>query len=104
MCALCGAFGVGEHWTDGAGGEAGRATPFAERRARAAAANRVLGLYGLKLAEWGGRFTLASRTGKVAVVDHFGVLWPEAERLAGRACDPLDPEMIAAVERLDDRE
>ena len=101
MCALCGAFGVAEHWMDGAGGAAGRATASAERRARAAAANRVLGLYGLKLAEWGWRFSLTSRTGKMAVVDHFGVLWPEAERLAGRACDPLDPEVIAAVERLE---
>jgi len=34
------------------------------------------------------------------VVDHFGALWPAAERLAGRPCDPLDPEVIAAVEEM----
>ena len=98
MCALCGAFGVAEHWTDAAG--ANRLTPIAERRARAAAANAILGLFGLTLSEWGGRFTLTSRTGKTAVVDNFGALWPEAERLAGRLCDPLDPEVIAAIGRL----
>jgi hypothetical protein len=99
MCALCGAFGVTEHWTDAAGAQAGGTTPAAERRARAEAANRVLGLYGLRLAEWGGRFTLTSRTGRTAIVEHFGALWPEAERLAGRPCDPLDAAVIAALER-----
>jgi hypothetical protein len=99
MCALCGAFGVAEHWSDAAGAEARGVTPSAERQARAEAANRVLGLYGLRLAEWGGRFTLTSRTGRTAIVDHFGALWPEAERLAGRPCDPLDPTVIAALER-----
>jgi len=98
MCALCGAFGVAEHWTDGA--KADSVTPFAERRARAEIANRLLALYGLKLAEWGGRFTLTGRTGKMAVVEHFGALWPDAERLAGRACDPLDPAIVEAVERM----
>jgi hypothetical protein len=97
VCALCGAFGVAEHWTDATG--EGGATAAAERRARAEAANRVLGLYGLRVAEWGGRFTLTSRTGRTAIVENFGVLWPEAERLAGRPCDPLDPAVIAALER-----
>jgi hypothetical protein len=99
MCALCGAFGAAEHWTDRPAGS-GDATPAAERRRRAAVANRVLGLYGLRLAEWGGRYTLTSRTGKTAVVDGFGALWPAAEKLAGRPCDPLDLDVIAAVERL----
>ncbi|MFE1597527.1 hypothetical protein [Methylobacterium sp. ID0610] len=70
----------------------------AERRARAAAANRVLGLYGLRLTAWADRFTLASRTGRTAMVAHFGDLWPAAERLAGRPCDPLDPAVIARLE------
>jgi hypothetical protein len=34
----------------------------------------------------------------MAVVDNFGALWPEAERLSGRPCDPLDPAVIAALE------
>jgi hypothetical protein len=99
MCALCGAFGVVEHWSDAAGAQGAGGTPAAERGARAEAANRVLGLYGLRLAEWGGRFTLTSRTGRTAIVENFGALWPEAERLAGRPCDPLNPAVIAALDR-----
>jgi len=97
MCALCGAFGAADHWTDGT---AEGASSFAERRRRANAANRLLALHGLSLAAWGSRFTLAGRTGRTAIVEHFGALWPEAERLAGRPCDPLDPATIAAVEAL----
>ena len=97
MCALCGAFSGADHWTDRPGGEIS-VPAQAERRRRAAAANEILGLYGLKIAEWGGRFTLQSRTGKMAVVDNFGALWPEAERLSGRPCDPLDPAVIATLE------
>ncbi|WP_309296445.1 hypothetical protein [Methylobacterium frigidaeris] len=73
-------------------------TPQAQRRARASAANRILGLYGLRLAAWADRYTLSGRTGRSAVVDHLGALWPAAERLAGRPCDPLDPAIIAALE------
>lgn len=100
MCALCGAFGVAEHWTDRLEGDAAPLAPEVERQKKAAAANDLLALFDLKLATWGGRYTLSSRTGKVAVVEHFGVLWPAAERLAGRACDPLDPQVIAAVEKM----
>ncbi|UHC18621.1 hypothetical protein LRS73_12660 [Methylobacterium currus] len=94
MCGLCGAFGAPDHWSDGVRS----GTPQAERRARAAAANRVLGLYGLRLAAWADRYTLSGRTGRSAVVDHLGALWPAAERLSGRPCDPLDPVVIAALE------
>lgn len=92
MCGLCGVFGVAEHWTDGS------ANSRAEGQHRIAVANDFVGLYGLKLAEWSGRFTLTGQTGGAAVVDHFGGLWQAAERLAGRHCDPLDPGLIAAVE------
>lgn len=97
MCGLCGAFAGSDHWTAGTGSAGG--TPTAERRARAAAANEVLQFYGLRLDEWAGRFTLRSRTGGMAVVEHFGALWPAAEKLAGRPCDPLDPAVIARIER-----
>jgi hypothetical protein len=95
MCGLCGIFGGTPHWTDpaGDGGLTGA------RQRQAAMANAVLGRYGLTLKPWMGRFTLASRTGKSAVVDNLGALWPAAERLAGRACDPLDPDLLAALER-----
>jgi len=97
MCGLCGVFGVAEHWTDGSPGSR------AEGQHRVAVGNRFLGLYGMRLAEWSGRFTVTSLTGGSAVVDHFGSLWPAVERLAGRPCDPLDPGVIAAVENRADR-
>jgi hypothetical protein len=99
MCALCGAFGTAEHWTDRPGAGDGP-PPIVERLKKADAANALLSIYGLKLSEWGGRYMLTSRTGKTAAVDHFGALWPAAEKLAGRPCDPLDPQTIAALEEL----
>ena len=93
MCGLCGVFGVAEHWTDGAGNSG------AEEQHRVAVGNDVLSIFGLRLAEWQGRFTLTGPTGGSAVVDNFGALWPAAERLAGRPLDPLDAKTVAAIEK-----
>ena len=95
MCGLCGIFGVSEHWTDSADGSA---ASKAERLHRVRIANAALEPFGLKVADWMNRLTLSSRTGKSAVIDNFGALWPMAERLRGQACDPLDPELIARYE------
>ena len=91
-------FGVAEHWTDRSGAETQRRR--AERQHRVRVADAVLGLFGLRCADWQNRFTLTSRTGKSAVVDHLGALWPAAEKLAGRPIDPLDPDLLARVEAL----
>jgi hypothetical protein len=56
-----------------------------------------LAAFGLTLSDWSGRYILTSRTGASTVVDNFGALWPEAERLAGRVCDPLDRDLIGAL-------
>jgi hypothetical protein len=94
MCGLCGLFGVAGHWTDGLAGPGGAAA----RRHRATVANRILRPFGLSLHDWATRFTLRTRTGKVAVIDHLGAVWPEAERLSGAPCDPLDLDLIARLE------
>ena len=96
MCGLCGIFGVSEHWTDSADGAA---SSKAERLHRVRIANAVLEPFGLRLADWMNRLTLSSLTGRSAVIDNFGALWPMAERIRGRPCDPLDPELIAQYER-----
>jgi hypothetical protein len=93
MCGLCGVFGVAEHWTDGS------STSRAEAQHRVAVGNDVLAVFNLKLAEWSGRYTLTGPTGGLAVIDNFGHLWPAAERLAARPCDPLDPSVIATAEK-----
>jgi hypothetical protein len=60
--------------------------------------NRVLAHFGLELADWGGRvYVLRDRKGKTAVVNDLGALCAEAERLAGRPLDPLDPALVAAL-------
>lgn len=106
MCGLCGVFGAEAHWTDAAGQDAGSGDPVSgrtrrqERLYRIALANKVLKHYGLTLGDWDGNyFILANRTGRSEIVDHLAAVWPVAERMAGRPCDPLDPALIAAVER-----
>ena len=71
----------------------------AARQRRIVVANRFLAPYGLALAGWADRFTLTSRTGGSLVIDSFGGLWPAAEKLSGRQCDPLDEGLVAALER-----
>jgi len=68
-----------------------------------AAANRVLSAFALSLSDWqGASYVIASRTGKNEVFEDLGQLWPVAERMIGRACDPLDPDLIARIEAMGD--
>jgi hypothetical protein len=90
MCALCGAL-LNEHWAEQEGGR--RARVF-----RVRLVNRVLGHFGLRLDDWGGRmYVLRDRKGRCAVVADLGSLWVEAERLAGRPLDPLEPGLVRAL-------
>jgi hypothetical protein len=77
-----------EHWAED-GGRRGRLF-------RVQLANRVLDYFGLRLDDWSGRvYVLRDRKGRSAVVSNLGELWVEAERLAGRSLDPLDPGLVA---------
>lgn len=99
MCALCGLFEIGTDWTDtpavGAGG------PHRQRRLKQVShANRVLRHYRLRLDDWQGRsYLLQAPTGATELIASLAVLWPAAERLAGRPCDPLDPDLLAVLGR-----
>jgi hypothetical protein len=54
----------------------------------------------MSLADWqGSAFVLSTATGKTEIVDNIAHLWTAAERLLGKPCDPLDAELIAAMER-----
>lgn len=103
MCGLCGILGPDEHWTDSDDALKQRTGAETRRRERAyqvALTNRVLAHYGLKMADWqGASFVVSNRTGASEVIDHFAALWPTAETMTKRICDPLDPELIAALER-----
>ena len=103
MCALCGVLGSEDHWTDGP-------VPFfsgvqttrrARRLARVGAANVVLTQFGLTLTDWeGAKYQLSSRTGRTEIVDNLAQVWQAAERILGRACDPLDASLIARMEQI----
>ncbi|MEZ5933475.1 MAG: hypothetical protein R3F54_16280 [Alphaproteobacteria bacterium] len=92
------------HWTDVAAApeafKGGRSQPLRqERHARIALANRVLRHYRLKLSDVAGRsYLLSSATGRQAIVPDVMAMWTEAEKLLGRPCDPLDPDLIARLE------
>jgi hypothetical protein len=90
MCVLCGVL-LDEHWAEQDGGR--RARVF-----RGRLLNRVLRFYGLRLDDWSGRvWILRDAKGRTAVVDNLGSVWTEAEKLAGRRLDPLDPALVAAL-------
>ena len=106
MCALCGVLGGAGHWTDAvarAGVFTRTATPVERRRERAARvtqANTALRYYRLTLSDWQGTsFLLSTATGKTEIVDDLTHIWSAAEMLTGRPCDPLDPGLLAHLER-----
>ena len=67
---------------------------------RVALLARVLGHFGLSLADWaGGVYVLRDRKGASAVVQDLGSVWSEAERLLGRKLDPLDADLVAGLPR-----
>ena len=90
MCALCGVL-LTDHWAERGGARA--------RAFRVRFVNRVLAHYGLSLDDWSGAvYTLRDRKGSAVVVSDLASLWLEAERLAGRRLDPLDPALVASLE------
>jgi hypothetical protein len=99
MCGLCGTLG-GTHWADGMAGPAAGpdAVPWLRRQARRRrvdVGNRILSRFGLSMTDWNGTaFVLRSRTGATAITTSLTDLWPQAERLAGRVIDPLDPALV----------
>jgi hypothetical protein len=105
MCSLCGVLGGNEHWADAVARpgvytrNVERIDRRRERANRVAAANRILTAYALQLADWqGSSYVLSSRTGKSEIIEDLGHLWPAAERMIGRVCDPLDPDLISRAE------
>jgi hypothetical protein len=75
-------------------------TRRAQRLHRVQVVNAVLGQFGLSLRDWqGAQFQLSNRTGRTEFVDNLSQVWQAADRILGRACDPLDPSVIARIER-----
>lgn len=106
MCALCAALGSSNHWTDAAGRaefEVGGNKPTRrhERGRRAALIRPVLEYQGLDLNDWGGTsWLIDDGAGNNEEVYGLNEIWAAAERLAGQACDPLDPDFIEYLSRV----
>ena len=107
MCGLCGILGIEEHWSEGASrpetfaGRKQAPTRRQERPARISITNSVLAHYGLQLGDWQGRsHLLTNKLGKTEVVDTIAAIWPVAAQLAGVVCDPLDPELLTRLEKV----
>ena len=105
MCALCGVLTDGPHWTE-AGTDAGRsgAAPTGrarhlERTRRLALLNRVLGAYGCSADDWAGAHYMVHKAsgGATEMASDLPTLWAAVEGLTGRAPDPLDPALVAAL-------
>jgi hypothetical protein len=92
VCSLCGVLGQ-PHWAEA--GSTRRA-----RIERVRLVNLALGHFGLRLDDWSGSvYVVRDRKGRAEVVNDLGGLWSAAERLAGRPLDPLDPELVTALQR-----
>ncbi|MHC9236336.1 hypothetical protein ACX9MO_11915 [Pseudooceanicola sp. 502str34] len=105
MCALCGILGCDDHWTAAVAREGvySRLTSpqahRAEAAARARVVNRALAPLRITFGDWQKRsYVLRGPTGKTAIFEGLNHLWAEAETLAGREIDPLDPAYLDRLE------
>ncbi len=96
MCANCGFPAAQGHWTDAGAGSAFDRLRGRLHRARVLGA--VLSPYGLTVYDDGQSpgFTLSTKTGNHIIVANLTELWEVAERICGRAVDPLDPLFVGA--------
>jgi hypothetical protein len=98
MCGLCGALGGERHWSDAGDGRSGGTRLRRLGRIRLLAP--LVGYFGLALRDMGAnRYVLRGREGNLAQIDNLAGLWPAVERATGRTCDPLEPELLAFLER-----
>jgi len=104
MCGLCGALGGSAHWSEGVADRDGSAAsrPWLRRQARqrsVALANAVLRRHRVVVRDWQGTaFTVTGPTGRMEMADDLGALWRCVETVLGRPLDPLDPELLEALD------
>jgi hypothetical protein len=66
--------------------------------------NDVLSLYRVRVDDWEGTaMAVHGPTGRTELASTLTELWPKAEVVAGRPLDPLDPALLAHLERLAQR-
>jgi hypothetical protein len=97
MCASCGFPAAPGHWTDAGAATAQDRMRVRLRRARLLQA--VLSGYGLTAWDDGviPGITVATRTGNHVMTADLAEFWAAAERIGGKAVDPLDPHFICTA-------
>lgn len=107
MCILCGEFIEQVHWTDTerqkvdtvVAGQYQRERKRA-RNLRAKICSDILAGYSIKLKEWNNsKFIISNSTGKTRIIHDLGQVWQEAESFIGAPVDPLDPELLEALQQ-----
>ncbi len=98
MCNACGFPARAGHWTDA--GLASAPDRLRARFHRARLLQAILPGYGLTAHDDGQTtgIQLSTLSGAHVIVDTLDDLWAEAERLAGRPVDPLDPRFTAGAD------
>src|SRR5262245_3596935 len=106
VCILCGQLIADIDWTERRFDSSHVESGVGERTRRQARARRakivrmVLGHYGLEFHDdWSATtYVVANKKGASELARNIGEVWPKAELLTGRLLDPLDPELVAALE------
>lgn len=92
MCALCGVFGVDDHWSF-IKTSLPEADPVKRRKQRMMlvhTVNRFLKNRNLVLSDWQGvSYLLSSATGKSVVVNNVSEIWLAMDKEFGGAFDPI---------------
>lgn len=103
MCSLCGVLTGRRHWSERRASpevffETRDATVGRERQETVQLVNRILAPHRLRLSGWSGDgYVLRGATGRSEMVANLSQIWPAAERLSRRGCDPLDEDYLQAL-------
>ena len=91
MCSACGYPAAPGHWTEAGAASIGDRLRLRFRRAQVL--KRVLAPYGLQAHDGGlvPGIQLATQTGDQAMVRDLTAVWVAAEKMSGKAVDPLAP-------------
>jgi hypothetical protein len=102
MCILCYTLTGEEHWSDARVGAESSAGVRARRRVLLA---QIMAAHGLDYSDdtTGVTSLLSDRKGNVKVARGLGEIWAAGEQLAKRPLDPLEPALLARLNRGDSK-
>jgi hypothetical protein len=98
MCILCYGLTGEEHWSDA---QVGAESASSVRARRRALLTEILAAHGLSYSDdpTGVTSLISDRKGKVQVVRSLGEVWAAGEQLVKRPLDPLEPALLARLDR-----